>query len=71
MQENYIIKLLGIQGVLVKNIRENENSLEINIETKRKMQQCPSCNYFTNKVQDYRIQKIQHITIEKRTFFYF
>ncbi len=69
MQKNNIIKLLGIQEVLVKNIKESENRLEINIGTKRKMQQCPSCKYFTNKVHDYRIQRIQHISIGKRLTF--
>ena len=65
MHKKNIIKLLGIQEVLVKNIEEVENSLEISIETKRKMQQCPSCKCFTNKVHDYRIQRVQHITINK------
>lgn len=69
MQKHNIIKLLGIQGVLVKNIKESENYLEIDIETKRKVQQCPSCKYFTNKVHDYRIQRIQHISIGKRLTF--
>lgn len=69
MQNNNIIKLLGIQGVLVKYIKESENCLEINIETKRKMQQCPSCKFFTNKVHDYRTQRIQHISIGKRLTF--
>ena len=36
MQKYNIIKLLGIQGVLVKNIKESENSLEISIQTKKK-----------------------------------
>lgn len=67
MQKHNIINLLGIQGVLVKNIKEKENSLEISIKTKRKIQQCPSCKYLTNKIQDYRIQKIQHVTIGKKT----
>ena len=66
MQKNNIIKLLDIQGVEVKKVKEFENSLELEIETKRKMQQCPSCKYFTNKVQDYRIQRIQHIKIGKK-----
>lgn len=66
MQKYNIIKLLGIQGVLVKNIKESENSLEIDVETKRKIQQCPSCKYYTNHVHDYRIQKIQHIRIGKK-----
>lgn len=71
MQKNNIIKLLGIQGVLLKNIKEIENCLEINIETKRKMHICRCCNYLTNKIHDYRIQKIQHVSIGKKiTFLY-
>ena len=69
MQKHNITKLLGIQGVLVKNIKEYENYLEINIETKRKFQKCPSCKYLTNKVHDYRVQRIQHISIGKRLTF--
>lgn len=69
MQKHNIIKLLGIQGVMLKNIKESENFLEIAIETKRKMQKCPSCNYLTNKVHDYRIQRIQHISIGKKLTF--
>lgn len=69
MQKHNIIKLLGIQGVLVKNIKENNSYLEIDIETKRKMQQCPCCNYLTNKIHDYRIQRIQHISVGKRITF--
>lgn len=69
MQKNNIIKLLGIQGVLVKSIKENENSLEINIQTKRKFVKCPCCHYLTNKVHDYRIQKIQHVTIARKIVF--
>ena len=67
MQKHNIIKLLGIQGVLVKNIKESENYLEINIETKRKFVKCPCCQYLTNKVHDYIIlwQKIL-----RKLFFY-
>lgn len=69
MQKHNIIKLLGIQDVVLKNIKENENSLEISIQTTRKMQQCPSCKYLTNKIHDYRIQRIQHISIGKKLTF--
>lgn len=69
MQKNNIIKLLGIQGVLLKSINEHQNHLEINIETKRKMQQCPSCKYMTNKIHGYRFQRIQHISIGKKLTF--
>lgn len=69
MQKYYIIKLLGLKDVKIKNIKEFENSLEISIETTRKMQQCPSCKYLTNKIHDYRIQRIQHISIGKKLTF--
>ncbi len=69
MQKYNITKLLGIQQVTVKNIRECENCLEIDIETKKKPHKCPSCNNMTSIIHDYRIQKIQHISIgKKRTF---
>ena len=54
---------------MTKNVIEYENSLHIYIDTKTKFHHCPSCNYLTNKIQDYRIQKIQHINIGKETSF--
>ena len=69
MQKYNIIKLLGIQDVLVKNIEEFENYLEINIYAKRRFIECPSCHFLTNKIHDYRTQKIQHINIGKKVSF--
>lgn len=69
MQKYNIIKLLGIQGVLIKNIKEFENCLEINIYTEKKFVECPSCHFLTNKTHDYRTQRIQHINIGKKITF--
>lgn len=69
MQKYNIIKLLGIQGVLIKNIKEFENCLEINIYTEKKFVECPSCHFLTDKTHDYRTQRIQHINIGKRITF--
>ena len=63
MQNNCITGLLNIQGVKVKNIKSNQNSLDIFIETTSKLQKCPCCGHYTKHVHDYRIQKIQHILI--------
>ena len=63
MQNNCITKLLNIQGVKVKNIKNNSNSLDVYIETNPKLHKCPSCNHFTKRIHDYRIQKIQHVLI--------
>ena len=70
MQSNCITDLLNIQGVKVKEIKNNEN-LEIFLYTNPKLHRCPSCNNYTNKVHDYRVQKIQHIPIGgKKTILY-
>ena len=63
MQNNCITELLNIQGVKVKDIKNNENILEVYIETKPKLHKCPSCHYYTKHVHDYRIQKIQHVLV--------
>lgn len=70
MQNNCITDLLNIQGVKVKEIKNNEN-LEVYLETKPKFHVCPSCKRFTKRIHDYRIQKIQHFSIgNKRTYIY-
>ena len=63
MQNNCITGLLNIQGVKVKDIENNENSLNVFIETTSKLQKCPCCGHYTKHIHDYRIQKIQHILI--------
>lgn len=61
------IKLLGIQGVDIKKIEENEKSINISIETNPKIHCCPSCNHKTKNIHDYRKQKIQHLQINDVT----
>ena len=63
MQNNCITELLNIQGVKVKDIKNNQNILEVYIETKPKLHKCPSCHYYTKHIHDYRIQKIQHVLV--------
>ena len=59
----------NIESILIRIIRkyyinaDNENILEVYIETKPKLHKCPSCHYYTKHVHDYRIQKIQHVLI--------
>ena len=55
--------MFGIQENLVKKVERGQNFINFFIETKPKLHICPSCNHYTNKVHDYRIQKIQHIKV--------
>jgi len=63
------IKLLGIQGVDVKKIEENEKGIYVYIETKSKVHCCPSCKNTTKNTHDYRQQRIQHIQTNGLTIY--
>lgn len=54
-------KLLGIQEVEVKNIEENQGKTTIEIELPRKECICPLCGRHTNKIHDYRCQRVKDI----------
>ena len=58
----YTEKLLGLQGVEVKNIEENEEKYEISIEQPRKSCICPWCGAKTNKIHDYRYQRVKELS---------
>ena len=58
---HYTEKLLGLQGVEVKKIQENKENYEISIEQPRKTCLCPCCGKETNKIHDYRYQRIREL----------
>lgn len=54
-------KLLGLQGVKVNKIENDENTLVIHAEMERKLTKCPCCGTATKKIHDYRTQTIKDI----------
>jgi transposase len=54
-------KLLGLKGVIVKNVRQLPDKTEIFIELPRKPHVCPCCDHQTSCVHDYRCQTIKDI----------
>ena len=63
----YTEKMLGLQEVKVKNIRENENSYEIEVEQERKECICPCCGQGTDKIHDYRQQRVKELAAFGKT----
>ena len=57
----YTEKLLGLQEVEIKKIQENENFFEIEIEQPRKQCICPLCGQKTDKIHDYRRQRVKEL----------
>ncbi len=55
-------KLLGLQGANITNIEESEKNITIYIELERKAHRCSCCGTKTDKIHDYRIQKINDIS---------
>ncbi len=55
-------KLLGLQEANVTNIEETETNIVIYIELNRKEQKCSCCGSKTDKIHDYRSQKIKDIS---------
>lgn len=61
LYNNITEKILGMQDIEVKKVEENEKTIEIYLQLKRKEHKCPCCGNKTNAVHDYRQQKIKDI----------
>ncbi len=61
LYKHFTEKLLGLQGLNITNIEENEKSIWIFAEMERKEHHCISCGTATNTVHDYREQEIKDI----------
>ena len=61
LYKHFTEKLLGLQGLNITNIEENEKSILIYAELERKEHHCISCGTATNTVHDYREQVIKDI----------
>lgn len=57
----FIEKVLGIQGINEIFIEETEKIRTIELKLERKPHKCPSCGAETDKIHDYRIQKIKDL----------
>ena len=58
----YTEKLLGLQEVSIKKVNDTKENYEIFIEQPRKQCVCPVCGKLTDKVHDYRMQRIKELS---------
>ena len=58
----YTEKLLGVQEVSIKKVNDMKEDYEIFIEQPRKQCVCPACGKVTDKVHDYRTQRIKELS---------
>ncbi len=61
--------LIGLQDVILKNVKQSENSIYIHVQMPRKEHICPCCGKSTDKIHDYRKQYIKDIpAFDKLTY---
>lgn len=53
--------VLGFQGNFIISCKKIENTREFSIEQERKKCKCPKCGCHTDKIHDYRIQKVKDL----------
>ena len=61
LEQNYIVKLLGLEDVIVTSVERECEILRIHIELPRKPHSCPCCSKSTQQIHDYREQVIKDI----------
>ena len=61
LYNNDTAKLLGLEDVIVKNVYEDNDARHIEIELPRKVHACPCCGWETDRIHDYRVQKVKDL----------
>ena len=62
LYEDYTAKLLGLEDVIIKKVWEDESAHHIELELPRRKHICPCCGAETDRIHDYRKQKIKDIS---------
>ena len=62
LYEDNTAKLLGLEDVIVKKVRDEGQEKHIEIELPRRRHVCPCCGTETDQIHDYRMQKIRDIS---------
>lgn len=62
LNSNYNEKLLGLQGVSIKKCEKKDSFWEIELIQERKICVCPHCGRQTDRIHDYRMQRIKDLS---------
>ena len=68
LNQDYTSILLNLEDVIITNVENISDQLHIYIELPRKKHVCPCCGAETDRVHDYRWQKIKDVPLARDTF---
>jgi len=63
---NNNINLPGFEEFIITDTKVIEGTYQIHLQVERRPHSCPACHHLTDKIHDYRIQKIQHMKVFSR-----
>jgi transposase len=64
---NSNIKIPGLEETIVTKVEMLEESMQLHVEMEKKPHRCPQCKSYTERIHDYRLQRIQHLKWFERT----
>ncbi len=68
LMADHITKVLNLEDVIITNVENISDQLHIYIELPRKKHICPACGAVTDRIHDYRPQRIKDIPLARDTF---
>ena len=66
LYKHFTEKILGLQGVLIENIKNTDNTIHVYCKLERKLHKCPCCGNFTDKIHDYRDRRKVCVKVNNR-----
>lgn len=64
LQKDCIAKLLDMEGFVFNKVEMNEKSIVLHVEMERRAHVCPSCRTVTDRIHDYRMQRVKDSPIQ-------
>ena len=68
LDNHYTATLLDLEDVKITNVENISNQIYIYLELPRKKHACPDCGTETDRIHDYRTQRIKDIPLGRNTF---
>ena len=50
LYKHFTEKILGLQDILIEDIKNTDNTIHVNCKLERKLHKCPCCGNFTDLV---------------------
>lgn len=63
-QQDYTAKLLDMEHLIVEDVKHTSDTITLRLRMQRRLSPCPHCQTLTDKVHDYRLQRVKDSPIQ-------